>query len=260
MRFSTRLTLILLPVSITSAYADSNFTVYGSGNFAPLSGFIQVPAGGTPGTSSIEKPTFNQLGLTQTSFYQLGFEYDNDWLGFYGQYQHLRPAGHEYLNENITTHGIFLPKNTSVASDNKFDLYRVGINHRFFLSDKFVLAPELEITSLHFAYEFATPILHSSRAFHSMTERLGLEVEYYLSKSIYLSGNAATSIPKTSNLQVQTANADVNFKIAKNKDFETTVFTGVGYEKIHFEDKQTLPNNINLVASPMAELGIKFSF
>lgn len=267
MRF-TLVDAITLLMSLLSSnlFADStiprsSLSLYGSSNAAQLNGFFQVPAGGRPGTSSSQQPSFGELGITQSTFYQLGFDYDSTLLGIYGQYQHLRPKAHDTLDQNVTTHGIYLPAGSSVASDNKFDLYRLGFDHKFYyLNNDLDIYPEIELTGLHFAYNFTTPNVASTRSFHSMAERVGFGADYRLNSNVYFSGNVATSIPSLSNLQVQTANVDANVSVFKTKVVDTIVYAGVGYEKIHFTDKQALPNDISLIASPMAEVGLKFTF
>jgi len=165
------------------------------------------------------------------------------------------------LDQTIVTHGITLPAGTSVGSDNKFDLYRLGFDHKFyFFNNDLDVYPEIELTGLHFSYRFYSPGIDSTRAFHSMTERLGVGSDYHLNRFVYLSGNVASSIPSLSNLQVQTAKVDVNWNVYKMRDVQTTLYTGVGYERIQFKDKQTFPNDIKLTAAPTAELGIKFTF
>ena len=46
--------------------------------YAPISGYVQTPAGGQPGTSDLKRPTFEELGIDNTTYTDIGLRYRTD--------------------------------------------------------------------------------------------------------------------------------------------------------------------------------------
>lgn len=252
------ITICCTLLALNHAYAGNSslFMAYISGNWAPLSGYLQIPAGGVPGSSSIARPRLSEIGINQSPFFETGAVFDSGILGIYGIYQYLRPTGNRILDQNITTHGINIIQGTSISTDNKFDLYRIGIFHSFGLFN-FSIYPELEGTLLNFNYQISTPAVATSRGFNSLTFRVGLGASLQLTSFVGFMASAETSIPNVMNLQVQTAKAEVDFTVYQQLMFQLKLFGNVGYERIYFEDHQTLPNKIDVRAFPVVAVGIR---
>lgn len=269
MRIFNRINSILLFCSslmtFSSAEAFSlqpnNVSFYAYDNIANVNGFIQIPSGGKPGTSSSQRPTFSELNLNKLTYAQFGFTSDWDLFGIYGEYQFIRPTTDSILNQTITTHSLTIPAGTRIQTDSKFDLYRLGINHKFyFMDDRLTLYPALELTGVDFSYQVKTPTQTTTRAFRRGTIRIGGGADYKVNQYLTLSANAATSIPGISGLQLQTANVDATINLFKVNQMQVALVTGLGFEHIEIKDNQELPNHARLNLSPIAHIGFKISF
>src|SRR5262245_22896873 len=73
-------------------------TIKGSFNFGPIEGFLQTPTGGHPGTSSLERPSFDELGIDNVAFYDAGLDLQWRSARLYGGYQFIRVDGTETLS------------------------------------------------------------------------------------------------------------------------------------------------------------------
>src|SRR5215470_3568326 len=81
------------------------FSLQGSYNFGDVDGFMQTPSGGKPGTSSPERPTFDELNINDVSFYEGRLDVRWRHLDFFGGYQYIRLDGDGTLSEPLISRG-----------------------------------------------------------------------------------------------------------------------------------------------------------
>ena len=232
-------------------YIDTNL-YYGSVN-----GFAQTPSGGSPGTSSNERPTLDELGIDHTLFYDclIGSQWQR--FGLYGGYQRIRPNGTSTLSTTLVTHGITIPAGTAGNSDLQFDWYRVGGGYDFYFH-KLTLTPEIELAYLKFSYLLNYGSA-TKRSYSPATMRVGLNSLYQFNSHIALNITAVTSTYLTA-LNITDLQARMKFKILQHRSFATTFFVGTGYTRISFKDKQPLPNHVLFNTGLLATTGLEFSF
>src|SRR2546425_88118 len=77
------------------------FGVQGSFNFGPIDGFLQTPAGGRPGTSSAQRPKFDELGINDVAFYDTRLTVQWRDLLVYGGYEFIRVNGSDTLSQPL---------------------------------------------------------------------------------------------------------------------------------------------------------------
>lgn len=258
--------ITILPCTTMASWLPQSSTFYGDVGYAfsPFDGYIQLPLGGMLYTSSPERPRFDELSIDHATLYEAGFSVDWPALGIYGTYQNDRPNGEGILPSTLVTYGHTIPAGTLTDTETSFDLYSLGVDHKFyFLDDRLAIYPEAEYTALDFNYNLSVPgapAMGVQRGFVPSTARLGLGAEYRVNKVMSLSVNGLSSIPGTTNLQVQTVEGDANFKVIDHPHISTSLFAGVGYERIDFEDHASMPNHIDMQMAPLVRVGIKINF
>jgi hypothetical protein len=246
--------IILLIVNEGSA---QTLNFYFEQNISSVNGYMEIPLGGQPNSNSSERPTFNELGINDASYSELGFIYDNPWLGIESGYQYLRLSGSNTLASDLTTHGIAFSAGSNVQSQDKFDLYHFGLQHSWCIQ-RLEIFPIAEIMFLNYSYRFFSNDLYTSRAFWSTTGRIGFGLNYAYNQNLFISASALSSIAHLSQLQVQTANIFLNQCIFCAESKHVYIFGGLSSEQIKFKDDQTSPNNIKLTLSPSVTVGLKF--
>ena len=254
---------LILPYPVYSFIKPSETMLYIADNFAQASGYLQIPRGGSPLTSTQKRPTCEELGINRLNnniFFQLGIKSVWDPFGIYIDYQHNHPVGSTTLTSDLLTHGVIFPAGTPLSTHATFDLYQVGLNRRFKICNNFALYPEAEIAFFSFSYREVSIVQSTDRAFGLVTQRIGLRGEYAFNCYLMLSVDVAASIPFLSDLQLRTARTDLNFNIYTSQCTRTTLFMGVGYEYIDFKDGQVFPNHVHIEYQPIGYIGLKFHF
>src|SRR5258705_5960687 len=84
---------------------QSIITLQGSANFGPISGYLQTPAGGQPGTSSKHRPTLEELGIDEVWFYDTRLDLQWHSLRLYGGYQFFPLAGAAAPSQPLISRG-----------------------------------------------------------------------------------------------------------------------------------------------------------
>ncbi|HBA82560.1 MAG TPA: hypothetical protein DCZ95_00555 [Verrucomicrobia bacterium] len=230
-------------------------------NWAQMNGYAQTPMGGKPGTSDLERPTFDELNMDDSFFYDMSlsrrFGRNEVYLG--GQL--IRLLGKGVLEENLMTR-IAFEANESFTSDLQFDWIRLGVARWYRLGELPIWwALRAEMAMLDFKYTFETPSDSIERSYSKLTGRLGLDVKWELNPRLHLEAAAAASIPLSNSPDITTADLSVHYRLLKNpRSFSPEVFAGVGMMVIDYEDNQTLPNHIRLEAKPIATVGVEFKF
>lgn len=228
-------------------------------NYANINySFIQIPAGGAPGSTSANRPTFDQLGIKNNTNYNIRIHANWDVWGVYSMYNYNRPKGHSVLSQNLLTHSLYLPAGTAVSANTRFDLYRLGLTYNLALSNKqWQIYPLAEGTLLAFNYNLQSSAATTQRGFNQATVRFGIGGKYHFTPKLVWDFEVASSIPRMLNLDVKTANTHLDYSIFQTQSQSTSIFAGIAYTRIDFTDRQTVPNHICLVEWPSSEIGLQ---
>jgi len=227
-------------------------------NYATINNsFMQIPMGGTSDTTLANRPTFNELGITNTTNYNLSIQANWEVWGLYGMYNYNRPQGQTILTKPLFTHALTFPAGTLVTASTAFDLYRLGLTYNLSSSDKWQFYPLVEGTLLVFDYQLKSNTAFTQRNFNQATVRFGIGGKYYFTPKFMWDFELATSIPRMINLNVQTANTHLGYTILATPSQTTSIFAGIAYTHIDFKDRQTTPNHIRLIEWPSSEIGLR---
>lgn len=216
---------------------------------AAIHGYLQTPLGGRPGSSSIKRPTFAELGADHVSLYDKVFSLQQGKFVLYSGYEKIRPQAMQQLVYPLKTYGTQIAQGTLMRSDIQFDWYRLGGAYYGLLIDKLWLIPQLELAILDFAYRFTTDT-RRGRAYHHATLRLGLTAQYPYNPLSYFTLSGATSL-SPSQFGISTLAAQFHIKLPGNR----TCFLGAKYLKIYYRDGQDMPNDIRLSTNIMPIIG-----
>lgn len=260
------LTILLLNIlGVQGAFATpshwlpQNTTISGAFLWGPINGFVQIPAGGTDGTTSLRRPLFSEIGIHYS--YNFDFNAALNWnhISLYGGYNYIRPHGKAILDEHMITHNTSIPAGTYLNSKLKFDYYSLGTKYNFYLChNKLTLAPIIETNLMYFDYEIPNYI--EPRTFSSAAFRVGVSWIYYFKPQFHLDTTIISSIPVCS-LNIVTAETKLNYTFFANSPVSPTIFVGSKYTYINFQDQQVMPNHVySSQVTVSSGLSIKFSF
>lgn len=218
---------------------------------------MQIPAGGNPQTTSVHRPTFEEIGIRDTIFYDVGFDMCWERFGLYGNAEIDHMHGSSVLKEQLISHGVVLPPGTHIDVTAIFDWYKFGAMYGFRVKNC-AIAPTFEVAVLDFGYYFRTSIEDSRRSFRATTYRFGLKGEYDLSCATSLVFEGAFSIPHR--LAIYDVSAKLASTFYENRCGRFDWFVGIGMTIIDFEDRQEMPNHMQLRLYPIATVGLSITF
>jgi hypothetical protein len=93
----------------------------GSFRYGNISGFLQIPKGGGPGTTSNERPTFHEIGINQAPVGStaLTLEWGNHEI--YTGANFIRLSGKDTLASTLISNGATFPAGSSVDASVQLD-------------------------------------------------------------------------------------------------------------------------------------------
>src|SRR4051812_772820 len=100
---------------------DVRFSIDAAYLYGPADGYLQVPSGGEPGTSSKHRPKLNEIGIDDANIVDVvgrfGWHDEELYLGA----QIIRLSGDDTLDESLTSHAVTFPAGSHVSSDVTLD-------------------------------------------------------------------------------------------------------------------------------------------
>jgi hypothetical protein len=236
-----------------------------AGRYGPVDGFLQTPLGGSPGTTSHRRPSFNELGIDTVASADaaLTLGWGDHALVAGGSVSRL--SGDSVLNRSLISENTSYPAGDSVSSDVQLDWYRAGYQYRL----RFVnqhgaaldLEPEIGIALFDFDYRLrATGGLSTSRAYLKGGPEVGMRAEWTPGGRFSVSAAARGAIPEPTGLGIISAQITGNYQLWGKPDHGGQAFLGLGYELIDFEDNQKVPNHIHAESVPLGLLGVRVRF
>jgi hypothetical protein len=259
--------LILLAAPIAraddgdAAPSELEFSLRGSGFYGPISGYIQVPLGGNPGTTSSRRPTLKELGINDAAFYEVTGRLQWGHIGVFGGYSGLDLSGSSTLSESLVSHGVTFPAGSAVKSSTQLNVGNLGAGWRFdFDGRRLELFPKIDVAILDFSYSLDSPPLRAARAYRTTAVRLGAEGSYDLGHGFGLELDGVASLPIAHMPQLSSVTGRVAYHLFATSPVRATLFLGCGGKWIDFEDSQTVPNHTSVRSGPLVTGGFTVSF
>ena len=255
-----------LHAQVQSDSTDSSpwrFALQGEYWYGHISGYTQTPAGGQPGTSSSHRPTFGEMGIHDTSVYDVGFNaaWHNEEVQIAGQF--IRPSGSDTLSSDLESHGKFFAAGTQVSSDVQLDWYRLAYRHRFDIPQwNLTLRPSVGAAFWAFDYHLSGGGASASRSYIKVAPQAGIDAEWRPGNGPFsIDLNLIGSLPITPPLpQIHVEELTGGYRLVHKGKLDVSARAGVAFEQIRYEDDQTLPNHIKADLGPMIVVGFEVDF
>jgi hypothetical protein len=259
----TRIVLIVLAaicfLYTTPVYAGpihfEGVDVITSCSYGTINGYTQTPAGGKPGTTSHERPTFEEIGIDSDMLCQIGIIADTNWGSIFAKANLLNPTGETRIDKDFIFHNQEYLAGTRVKSSLTLDWYDIGYKYRRSMSEKLTLSPAVMLSLWRFSAELddGTP---NDRTYSKGAIRLGLETEYRINENLSISLEATGSAPLENTPKIYTANLKGKYTLLNKDSYKVSAHIGAGYTIIDYKDQQEVPNHI-YVEMPMVTAGIE---
>lgn len=210
-----------------------------------IDGFVQIPKGGQYGTATKERPTFQELGVNHIYYPELALTAKWDRLSFTfdGKYETFK--GKATLNQDLTSHNITIPKDSSIRTKHKYAYYSLYANYDFELTPKWTVTPTVGVSLFDFSYQFSATDKNGvniaekdSRKFHAGMPVIGVKTNYAFTDKTKVIFSLNSNIPMGSVKQYLDTSLMLSYNLYKNNQKELNVLGGLGYERLKFRDSQ----------------------
>ena len=257
------LSLLLTALMLSAAEEDPalSFRLAGSFYYGQADGFLQTPAGGQPGSSSVRRPTLEELDIDDALFYDALALVRWRQFGFFAGYQAIGLDGRAILDDSLVSRGVTFPSGTPVHAETDLNWMRVGTGWKFELVNRRLeLFPKVELALLDFSYALSGGGQTVERSYAKGCLRLGLEGRYRVSRRVSVNLDGEASAPISNTPQIASLAGTVQFDLQPDGRVRPTLFIGGGAQRIEYEDNQALPNHFRVDVAPFVTAGLAISF
>lgn len=249
---------ILLIFFSSSLFAWQGF-ILADINYGNTDGFIQIPKGGSPGTTSFQRPNFSELDIQHSWFYEIGGGVEAHRYKLWFDYRYIKNSSDPFLLSPLKTHNQWVAANSPFLMKLSYDWYALILEKTLLTSSpKWEITPFLSANVIKTSYQFFAIDSQSSRSFAHFATNIGLNVEYFFTPLFSASLQGSTSIP-ISNLNIAFAQAKLRYQ-ERMQHFVLQPFIAIGLLRLDLEDKQTIPNHVNFNLRPYGSLGFAILF
>jgi hypothetical protein len=223
-------------------------------------GHIQIPKGGQPGTTSPDRPTYQELGIDSTwaPALDLRFALGRHRLHLGGAYWMLH--GDANLRQPLTSHEDFYPAGTAVTSSSEIGETWLSYGYAFDLSRATTVTPALGIYGHRILYEISGGGNTSDRDFHAFSPMFETEVLWRPGGRMHFSGHLRLVLDDALGLDSPTNVVDAQVRWHLDLWRRGGLHFAVGATSISHHDEQPVPNDILLEVLPWFGVGGEFRF
>ena len=237
------------------------YKVRGYLNYGEIDGFVQIPKGGQFGTTTVERPTFDELGINNITFPELRLQAEWDKLITYMEFRYKVFDGNGRLEKDLTSHSKFIPAGSSMYTKHKYISYNLGVGYNISKFDRFTLIPVAEFSANDFEYRYSatTPEdrnISSKRSFGWGQLNFGLNSSYQFTDKYSLEFNMKSGIEHDSVRKYYNLELVNNYEIYK----DLHILVGVEHEKVHFRDTQRDMQNFMKHNNLLYKVGLEYVF
>lgn len=233
-----------------------------------INGFVQIPKGGQYGTTSKERPDFQELEINHIYYPEITIstKWNKFSMSLHGKYEMFK--GKSTLKKDLISHNIPIPEGSSFKTKHKYAYYGLNFYYDVFATEKWKMTSGFGINVFDFHYEFSATNKEGnvitnkdSRKFHAGIPMIGLEASYQFSEKSKIIFALNSNIPMKSVKQYLDTSLLFSYNLYKNKDQELNLLGGIGYEKWKFRDSQKeMQNYMKHSISPVYKLGLEYKF
>ena len=239
--------LFFLAPSIVSA---DEFGFSFKHGYAPISGYLQTPAGGQPGTSDMKRPTFEELDVDAAVYMDIDLYYkSNKYTPYIGlRLMDIDSSG--ILEKDLTSRGQTFLKGGYFDHETSFNIYRFGTKY-----DLTYFSPKIEFALMDFDYQFESAGILVERSYMKSAVRLGAEKTIRID-ALEIMLEASGSVPFSNTPEIYTVTTEVKYWFVEYFN----VGVELQYFYLDYEDDQNLPNHLRLEMRPAISLFLQYSF
>ncbi|MFI5315576.1 MAG: hypothetical protein ACHQ6T_07735 [Myxococcota bacterium] len=237
------------------------FDLRASAFFGNVTGYIQTPLGGNPGTTSPQRPTLHELGISDEPFWEVTGRLRWGQFVAFGGYSGLELDSSGTLSQSLVSHGVFFPAGSPFTTTNHLDVANFGGGWNFDFDDhRLTLFPKIDVALLDFSYSLDSPGARAARAYTVTAVRLGAEGSVQLGRGFALEFDGVTSLPIPHMPQLANVTGRLAYHLFPSSPVRSTLFLGTGMRWIYYEDSQTVPNHIHVRTGALLTGGFSISF
>jgi hypothetical protein len=237
------------------------FGIDASGFWGPINGYIQIPAGGNPGSTSMRRPTLHELGIDDAGFWDVNLHARYGAFVAFGGYTGLELDSSGTLAEPLVSHDVPFPAGSPFNHSTSLNTGYVGAGWRFeFAGARLQLMPKIDIAILDFSYRLESPGLLAARAFSDVAVRLGADGSWALGHGFAVELSGEGSLPIGQMPQIASVTGRLSYALFPSSPVRAKVYLGMGGRWIDFEDGQTVPNHIHVSSGPLVTGGFSIAF
>ena len=246
--------------------SPSEYSVKGIYNFGKINGYVQIPKGGKNGTTTIGRPTFDELGINHISYPEVQFQAKWTKLAVYGNINYQTFKGNGTIKEDLITHNKKIPAESHISSKHEHISYSLGASYDLYKINNFTVSPLGEFSFYNFKYRYSatTPSgksISSKRAFNWGQENYGLKISYQGTDKFKMDLTMKAGIPINNLRQYYNIDLMNSYILYNNGTNKLNLLFGMGYEKLEFKDRQDeKQNHINHKITPIYKAGFEFTF
>jgi len=242
------------------------FEVSGGLQYGSIDGFLQTPSGGKQGTTSHDRPTFDELGINNVLSFDGSVDAHWKMHSLTAGVQLNRFSESSTLHDPLISQNISFPSNAHVDSDIRLDWYRFGYLYTFDLSPKdhkktVSISPGVDIALLDFHYELkGTENQHVNRSYIKGAPRLLCNIDWKIVEGFDLKAKASGSLPISNTPSIINLSLVAEKRVFSKSGAVVSAYIGIAYEKIDYEDNQDVPNHVDAEMWPLVTTGLKVKF
>lgn len=233
-----------------------------------INGFVQIPKGGQYGTTSKERPDFQELGINHIYYPEITIstKWNKFSMSLHGKYETFK--GKSTLKKDLTSHNISIPEGSSFKTKHKYAYYGLNFYYDIFTTERWKMTSGFGINVFDFNYEFSAVNKEGnvitnkdSRKFHAGIPMIGLTTSYQFTEKSKIIFSLNSNIPMKSVKQYLDTSLLISYNLYKNNERELNLLGGIGYEKWKFRDSQKeMQNYMKHSISPVYKIGLEYKF
>jgi hypothetical protein len=228
----------------------------------PVSGFVQTPKGGAPGTTSPNRPRLSELGFDRADVLagRVALGWTENEVSLEGRT--LRMSGAAVLARPLTSQGTTFPAGSAVDSRISVDSWWLGYGRRIALNGKDApamdLVPSGGLMYWNFDYRVsAASGAEARRSYGHAAPFLGARFEAATRGPFSFDARARASLPVGTGPLDESLEVRVLYRLWEKRGRGGRLFLGAVGERMSKKDHQTVPNDVEIRFGPAVFAGIE---
>lgn len=247
--------------------------------YGPIRGFVQIPRGGAPESTTSRKPTLSQMGVTEVTAEDVQLEAGYDGPGIYAGAHFIHLTGGNTLGVPLVSQGTQFAAGAAVRGSLQLDWYRFGAQYAFLgarpdAEFPFSIRPGLGFLLLSQSYELrGAGGERASRSFSTGGPQFLVDAEWIVAGPFSLLARFSSTFPIPKLPWVLTAELRARLRLfGEDADGGGVtflgsgvqggfVFVGVAFDRVESNDLQNpVANHIRAAMGPLVVGGIELRY